>query len=82
MAARADELVRTGQMTREQADLALSHFGSIPPVDGAEPVKPGAPEEPKPLADPLGKISLDQGLPDRPADPAASGCPGPTAASS
>jgi hypothetical protein len=62
IAQRADELVRTGQMTQEQAQAALAAYNAAPmpadgPVSAGEPAAPGAP-----APTPWENVELDAGF--------------------
>lgn len=65
--ARLDELVRTGEMTQQQAEAAFARYGSIPPAKD-ESTEPAAPEKP-PAAlassgapDPFEGVTLEDGF--------------------
>ena len=64
--------VAAGRRTADDAKAAIELWLSITPEDGgtSQHGSPDAPAEPQELADPLGKLPLDDGLPDRPSHPA------------
>jgi hypothetical protein len=69
--ARAAELVRTGAMTREQADRALAAYLAAPLPEGSTaPAEAAAAPPAGPPADPLGSLTVDPVF-DRPASPNA-----------